>query len=654
MSDSSRQLAAIREVYGPNADIYADVLRVSRDATPAEIREAYFCLRYDANRRLEAAGTNDDATRANVEARMDAMTAGYHVLGDPARRKAYDDAIASGAAAPSKSNATRSTRSTATLTTRTTTLTTDDMGFPVASNVSPLSPPTTAAATTTTTTSSASSTHHPIAREGGMNSRPRPSPLLFQSQGGRQSPSWTDFDGVNNDDDDQHDRRLGGSGGASWFPPRHPPAAAVTASRSQPAVTATTTSGRLGSRYGALDGRRIDRGGDNDYGKAGGRKSATLDSPTGVGDLDRRRGGKDRVQEDMGATTTGQPRRGDDPESSSFAGSKCDEDEDEEDDLRRRHGRANCVLTDASRVDAAATPSYSRRTAPASRMMKAASHRAAVLRARRAAAAAARTTKRRAEKFVEVEDNDEEGEDEEGEDEEDEKRSAPPVETDDDNDDDLTNGDSRTNDGDCTTEGEDDDTYNDETTMGDTYADDATMGDTTYADDTTIGESTWASHDASSFATREEDPARFSPRHKQGNMPEPILKSGIGKMGHGRSRIESDGATSGRRVTIHSHRGRGEHHDDEFSLFESGMMCPSLRVVQEEMNGTYQDLTRTWNQVTGAFIITPDDIDRLSDKLRDAKIELGEQYVRQVLERSGSPQRDPPVALRKKRQVKKK
>jgi hypothetical protein len=137
-------------------------------------------------------------------------------------------------------------------------------------------------------------------------------------------------------------------------------------------------------------------------------------------------------------------------------------------------------------------------------------------------------------------------------------------------------------------------------------------------------------------------------------MPEPILKSGIGKMGHGRLRIESDGATSGRRVTIHSHRGRGEHHDEESSLFESGMMCPSLRVVQEEMNGTYQDLTRTWNQVTGAFIITADDIDRLSDKLRDAKIELGEQYARQVLERSGSQQRDPPVAVQKKRQIKKK
>ena len=113
-------------------------------------------------------------------------------------------------------------------------------------------------------------------------------------------------------------------------------------------------------------------------------------------------------------------------------------------------------------------------------------------------------------------------------------------------------------------------------------------------------------------------------------------------MGHGRLRRESDGAANGRRVTIHSHRGRGEDHDEEFSLFESGM-CPSLRVVQEEINGTYQDLTRTWKQVTGAFVITTDDIDRLSDKIRDAKIELGEHYARQVLERSGSPLPDPPM-----------
>ena len=149
--------------------------------------------------------------------------------------------------------------------------------------------------------------------------------------------------------------------------------------------------------------------------------------------------------------------------------------------------------------------------------------------------------------------------------------------------------------------------------------------------------------------TREEDPpARFSPRHKQGNIPEPILKSS--------RRSESDGGgAGGRRVTIHSHRGRGEDHDQDFSLFEMGVCpIPSLKLIREEVNGTYKDLTRTWHQVTGAFVITTDDIDRVSDKIRDAKIELGENYARQVLERSASPSPDPPVAAqRKKRQVKK-
>jgi curved DNA-binding protein CbpA len=662
MSHTSRQLAAIRKVFGPDANLYADVLRVSRHASQSEIREAFFCLQYDMNRKLESDRTRDVApsssgstreeSRTDIAARMDAMTAGYHILGDPMRRREYDESIAPGGASTPRSE---------TNTTRSTTIPTYDGATGTGTR-----------ATTSTRNATDNAGVPVVTREGGMNYRPRPSPLVFQSQGdtGRQSPSSTDFDDVvdldDDYDDDDDDRRPPGieseEGRKSWSPPP---------SQSQPPATASsakTNEGRLGSRYGtARDGRRIDlyastnreedrvgvdddnndddrgkkKGGDRDNRK---KKSMTLHSPTGVGDLDRRRVEKNRVQEDREATRTkNASRRGKDPVASNFGASKDKEEDD--DDRPRQRGRSDYALTELFGVDAAAHPSNSRRTAPASRMMKAASHRAAAIKARRAAAAAAAATKRKAKKVVEVEDNNDDVEVEEG--------SALPVETNDDTDDDHTNGDSRTNDGDYTT---DDDTYNDETTMGDTYADDTTMGDT-YADDTTIGESTWASHDASSYATREEDPARFSPRHKlKGNMPEPILKSGSGKMGHRRSRSESDGAAAanGRRVTIHSHRDRGEHHDEDFSFFESGMACPSLRVVQEEMNGTYQDLRRTWNQVTSAFIITTDDIDRISDKLRDAKIELGEQYARQVMERSGSPQRDPPVGARKMRQIKKK
>ena len=65
-------------------------------------------------------------------------------------------------------------------------------------------------------------------------------------------------------------------------------------------------------------------------------------------------------------------------------------------------------------------------------------------------------------------------------------------------------------------------------------------------------------------------------------------------------------------------------------------MCPnllSLGAIREEVNGTYNDFTQALHQVTNAFVINPDDIDRLADKIRDAKIELGENYARQVNER---------------------
>jgi hypothetical protein len=81
--------------------------------------------------------------------------------------------------------------------------------------------------------------------------------------------------------------------------------------------------------------------------------------------------------------------------------------------------------------------------------------------------------------------------------------------------------------------------------------------------------------------------------------------------------------------------------------------CPSLGLVQEEITGTSKDLTRSWHQVTSVLVITTDDIDRLSDKIRDAKVELEEYYARQVLDRSKDQQPDPRAAAIKKGQIKK-
>merc|ERR1711957_1132195 len=56
--------------------------------------------------------------------------------------------------------------------------------------------------------------------------------------------------------------------------------------------------------------------------------------------------------------------------------------------------------------------------------------------------------------------------------------------------------------------------------------------------------------------------------------------------------------------------------------------------IREEVAGTYKDFMSALHQVGNAFVIGPDDIDRVADKIRDAKIEMGENYDRQVQEGS--------------------
>ena len=178
-------------------------------------------------------------------------------------------------------------------------------------------------------------------------------------------------------------------------------------------------------------------------------------------------------------------------------------------------------------------------------------------------------------------------------------------------------------------------TYDD----GTSYADETTLGET--IDDTTLGESTWASYDEddSYISNSESMGGKFSPGHKKGTKPAPILKSGLkNKNGNNKKSVKrSDSDTGGKRVTIHSHRGKGEVNDEDFTLFDDvNAMCPtipSLAMIQEEVNGTYKDFTSALHQVSTSFVISPDDIDRMADKIRDAKIELGENYQKQMKDR---------------------
>jgi hypothetical protein len=162
-------------------------------------------------------------------------------------------------------------------------------------------------------------------------------------------------------------------------------------------------------------------------------------------------------------------------------------------------------------------------------------------------------------------------------------------------------------------------TYDDDNTYDDrTYDDDRTYGEESYY---TYGETTLGTYDDSTYVSYYDDDTyddrgKYSPSHKTGDMPEPILK-GSGPMS------KRDKNKGNRRVTIHSHRGKGESGGEDSCPF------PGLDDAFEELSGTYKDFKDTLHQVGSAFLISPDDIDKMSDKIRDARHELRENYEKQ-------------------------
>ena len=642
-NSTEAKLVAIQKVYGPNTNIYRDVLKVSPDATPAEIREAFFCLRYDLYQKHEnddqgncsgSGGALTSDERRNVEEKMDAIAGAFHILGDVNRRRAYDASLATGFEGGGGARRNEMT---------------DEMGFPIASasssNINNRGSPASAATLPTTTSpspksnvvSSSSSRNLPPTRQlsprqrrtinnyrrdagvaggavlpttssgmnesrrvvarpvtGGLNARPSPAANSTikdeddvigggggggkKTIGGRESPGWADFDS-------SLDQKMN-------TPPNH------ATSRSSPNEEE-----------------------EQDDGEEDGRDEVPI--MAGVNNLNARekllyksqlKHSQQQQQQQQSRTGSGSAITASSSSSSSrlanrynFSAARDRGDryaEDDPMDAKNTTKKSQQQLASPTGVDADLDRDSSNVWSKK-------------LGGKRGAADSGRTgmvdsTKEEDEYQVTATTT----------------RTATATTTKPDS----NNIDNYDDDG----GGEEESTYAssyDEDTR--TYDDDTQTYDDdtqTYDDNTTIGGSTWASADTSYVPPDDDDdPPRHSPGHKKGNMPEPILKSGLNR---GEKRVGQDSDNSKRRVTIHSHRGRGEDEED-FSLFE-GAMCPSLLslgAIKEEVNGTYNDFFQALHQVSNAFVINPDDIDRLADKIRDAKIELGENYARQVNER---------------------
>jgi len=80
----------LSEAYGESANLYTDVLNVSSDATPSQLRKAYYkrCLKYHPDK-LSPTLTNDQKELAKKK--FQAISLAYTILSDEEKRKEYDE-----------------------------------------------------------------------------------------------------------------------------------------------------------------------------------------------------------------------------------------------------------------------------------------------------------------------------------------------------------------------------------------------------------------------------------------------------------------------------------------------------------------------------------------------------------------------------------
>lgn len=80
----------LSEAYGEGACLYETVLGVSKDATPAQLRKAYYklCLRFHPDKLASDLG-NDE--RELAKKKFQAISLAYTILSDEEKRKEYDE-----------------------------------------------------------------------------------------------------------------------------------------------------------------------------------------------------------------------------------------------------------------------------------------------------------------------------------------------------------------------------------------------------------------------------------------------------------------------------------------------------------------------------------------------------------------------------------
>ena len=114
-------------------------------------------------------------------------------------------------------------------------------------------------------------------------------------------------------------------------------------------------------------------------------------------------------------------------------------------------------------------------------------------------------------------------------------------------------------------------------------------------------------------------------------------KLGFGSTPHTKQRSKDVRRRPRSRSPPRRRRDRSYSNDDALSADGITSRCPNP--IPDELRGTIEDVSLAFNQILHAFFISPDDIDKMSDKIRDACYDLRELQDQHRFKSRLSPRR---------------
>lgn len=151
-------------------------------------------------------------------------------------------------------------------------------------------------------------------------------------------------------------------------------------------------------------------------------------------------------------------------------------------------------------------------------------------------------------------------------------------------------------------------------------------GEATLGDDASFGSNTL---NDTKFSSDENTPIPYSFRMASERRPKKY-QYGVGTPPRVRSPTTKHQARTSSKISSSRHPARMKSLDYslDYTVDDDPTRCSCLSMVVEELRGSYKDISKTMSQVLYAFSVSPDDLDLMSDRIRDARREVMEMTKR--------------------------